>query len=254
MRPQNLRKFFLVGIVSILCLFSIPFAASASSGNGTAKLSPSILMTTTTTTNKCPDCWAGYGVSGTGLTSVSTHFVIPTVTCPSSGTAGVAFLVAIDGGSATDFALAGIEAICSSGTLSLAAVWYNAATDTSGSGSFTPAAGDHVSASIKETGSNFVFVVKDGTNKLTGKASDSGAANSYATCFTDMFTGYALANFGTVKFQSCLVNGAGVGQTTQTLVKWVDVNSAATSVLASPGKLSGTNMDNFAVHFKAAGP
>jgi hypothetical protein len=235
-----------------LLLSAAPMVVSANSGNNT--LAASLLSPATKV--KCPDCWAGYGVTGTGITSVSTTLTAPAIKCSASqGVQGVGLLVAIDGSSATDFALAGLVAECSGSTLAVYnAQWFNAGTDSGAQSSWSVKAGDTITMSVVASGANFKFTVKDGKHSLTGTASDSGAAKNYGTCFTDMLTGDPLVNFKSVSFSNCLVNKTGVGKTTQTLVEWICYNSGSTSVLAKPSALSGTKLDDFNVAWKAYGP
>jgi hypothetical protein len=204
---------------------------------------------------KCDDCAAGYGVenSSGGLTRVHARVKVPSLTCTSQ-TAVSFFMVGIDGESSSDFAWASVYGYCQSGSPGYHAEWGDYNSGTSGTASWNPKAGDIVSLSVRESkNGNFVFTIKDGTNVFTGTGSDAGATNSYATCFTDMQSGYPAVDFGTVHFHGCKVNGTPVGSAPGTLIEWICYNSSGTQVLAKPTALSASGA-SFGVRFRNAGP
>jgi Peptidase A4 family len=210
----------------------------------------------------CPDCWAGYGDSvGTGeATGVSADITVPTLTpnC-ASGETGSTQLVALDGSSGSDFALAGIEEFCVSGTLYYYSVFYNGADGSFGSATVSP--GDAISMSITESAGTYTFTVTDNTNpsgSISGTGSASGASLNYATCFNDMLGGIGQANFGTITFTSCTTTINGSTNTVGTkgvpgLTEWLCFNSSDTKAINKTGKLNKTTGD-FTVTFKKSGP
>jgi Peptidase A4 family len=211
----------------------------------------------------CPDCWSGYGLNSTksgAVTAVWGSFTVPTLKC-GSGTTISFLLVALDGTASNDFSYAGVYVECSSGSASYGAVWYNAADGSSGSASWTPSAGDSVTMSIVESKGTNTFTLTDNTQKATstGTGADTGMVLEFATCFTDMASGYGQSPFGTVSFTDCqaTVNGntGAIGSLTGktvSLVEFITVNSGGTKALNKVGKL--TSGEDFTVTYKKAGP
>jgi hypothetical protein len=253
-------KVGLVGFVAFLFFLSILSITGASAYTPNQRISsthfPSLLKQV-----KCSDCFAGWGATGPKqtITSVSDSFSVPTIKCSSD--AHGAAITAIDGLSAGDFAYIGVSWICNGKSVTYQGFWFSLSTQSYGITDFSILAGDKVSVSIKESGGNFIFHLVDSTAKgeLTGKSSDSGAANDAATCMTDMGDNaagnpYPQTNFGTLNISSCLVNKTGVGNTKQTLTEYICVNSKGTKTLATPSKLSGSSLDDFTIKFVSAGP
>ncbi len=211
---------------------------------------------------KCPDCWGGYGDNLTGtssagtVTGVSVSLTVPTATCGAAG-GDSGQLAAIDGTAASDFAYANVEELCSSGSTSYYATYYNGYDGSSGDMSVS--AGDSVTMSVTESAGTYTFTVVDSTSgqTLSGTGSATGASLSYASCINDMFSGVPQANFGTVAFNSCntTVNGhtGSVGAKDLGLTQFICYNGAGTKPLDKTGKLAKSTGD-FTVTFKKAGP
>jgi hypothetical protein len=157
---------------------------------------------TATSTN-----WSGYAVTGTSFTSAEGSWVVPTATC-SSGDQYAAFWVGIDGYNSDSVEQTGTDSDCDGRNPSYYA-WYEFYPEPSfeiGSLSIKP--GDHMSASVVYTGSEFTITITDVTtgktytksSKVSGAARSSAEWIAEAPCCTARGGILPLANFGTVLF------------------------------------------------------
>jgi len=213
-------------------------------------------------TQKCPDCWAGWGVQKAGLvTAIYANVKVPALTCTATDTESL-FGVALDGFSLNDFAYAAVLAFCSSGSPQYGIQIVNLATGLNVLAKWAPSSGDKVSLRVVESAGIFKITAKDVTSTKTfsKSAAASGAKLNAGECITDMFGATPLTNFGEVNFSGCdaTVNGVkkaiGSFGTAAKLVKYVCYDSTSTTLLAQPSVLSTTNHANFHVTWKASGP
>jgi hypothetical protein len=157
---------------------------------------------TSTSTN-----WSGYAVLGTSFTAAYASWVVPPATC-SSGDQYAAFWVGIDGYTSTTVEQTGTDSDCVGKNPSYYA-WYefypNPSFEISG---LTITPGDHMTAEVTYSGTEFTVTIKDDT---TGKAfrkssTVSGAQRSSAEwiaeapCCTARGGILPLSDFGTVLF------------------------------------------------------
>jgi hypothetical protein len=167
---------------------------------------------TSTSTN-----WSGYAVLGSSFTSAKGSWTVPAATC-SSGDQYAAFWVGIDGYSSKTVEQTGTDSDCDGKNPSYYA-WYEFYPNPSFNiSSLTIKPGDHISASVTYSGSEFTITIADET---TGKsysksATVSGAKRSSAEwiaeapCCTARGGILPLADFGTVLFGE---DSTGVGGT-----------------------------------------
>lgn len=186
----------------------------------------------TTSTN-----WAGYAVTGSTYTSVSTTFTQPKVTC-SSGDQYSSFWVGLDGYSSSTVEQTGTEADCVGSTAEYSA-WYELYPAYPVTYSNTVKPGDVITETVTFSGSStYTFTIKDATEgwtKTTTKSSSGDARSSAEVIAEAPYSGgvLPLANFGTVNFSGSKVNGS-------TLTSGTSINMTTSSgtVKASTGSLS----------------
>jgi hypothetical protein len=186
----------------------------------------------TTSTN-----WAGYAVTGSTYTSVSTTFTQPKVTC-SSGDQYSSFWVGLDGYSSSTVEQTGTEADCVGSTAEYSA-WYELYPAYPVTYSNTVKPGDVITETVSFSGSStYTMTIKDATEgwtKTTTKSSSGDSRSSAEVIAEAPYSGgvLPLANFGTVKFSASKVNGS-------TLTSGTSINMTTSSgtVKASTGALS----------------
>jgi hypothetical protein len=155
---------------------------------------------TTTSTN-----WSGYAVTGTDFTSAEGSWTVPTATCK-SGDQYAAFWVGIDGYSSDSVEQTGTDSDCVGKNPSYYA-WYEFYPNPSfkiSSLSIKP--GDHISAKVVYSGSEFTITIEDVTtgksysksSKVSGAARSSAEWIAEAPCCTGSGGILPLADFGTV--------------------------------------------------------
>jgi Peptidase A4 family len=209
----------------------------------------------------CSTNWSGYADSNSGVTIVSGTWVVPSVTCPSSGSTYVAIWVGIDGYSSSTVEQTGTLAQCVNGVASYSA-WYEfypSASVTIASFKATP--GTTITASVTSTGgSSFSMTIQNGAQTYTATGTLSNAARSSAEwiverpalCTAFHCTLTTLSNFGTASFSaaSATINGAtgSISDAGFTSVAITTVGSSSGPILAQPSSLSGSG-DSFSVAY-----
>jgi len=168
--------------------------------------------------------WSGYVAIGATFTSVIGHWIVPTLTCPASGTYVSSQWVGIDG--YTDPGAVeqdGTEADCSTGSATYHA-WYEMLGDTALNGgaqvplsstSYPVSPGDEITATLDIANSNWTFEITDVTKwsfeSLPIAAYTPAPARSSAEWIVECTSGCAspLADFGTVHFAAATADGDG---------------------------------------------
>jgi hypothetical protein len=170
--------------------------------------------------------WSGYAVTGTSFTSAKASWTVPTVNCTKTPNTYAAFWVGLDGWTSSTVEQTGTDSDCDGKTASYYA-WYE----------FYPAGsveitsvkvspGNHMSASVTYTGSEFTISI---TNETTGKTYSksgrvSGAARSSAEwiaeapCCTNRGGILPLSDFGTVDFGDDYTGVSGTNDATDSSV------------------------------------
>ncbi len=246
----------LLTVALLLIGLMAPLSASAASKASTKHVSvPAkhsslpvfIKHTTDQSTN-----WSGYAASGSAgqFTKVSARWTQPTVTCGSSATYSV-FWVGLDGFNSSTVEQTGSGGDCVSGSPVYYA-WYEVYPREPIETINKPVkAGDAFSASASEvTSTSFKLVISDSTQKWTFSTTQTltGASLSSAEVIAEApssGTVLPLADFGTVHFSNCMVNGATLGSFSP--VEIVMVTSSG-MVKAQPSALS--NGTAFSVTWK----
>jgi hypothetical protein len=157
---------------------------------------------TSTSTN-----WSGYAVTGTSFTSAKGSWTVPTATCTTSGDLYAAFWVGIDGYSSDSVEQTGTDSDCDGKTPSYYA-WYEFYPNPSYEISMAVAPGDHMSASVTYSGSEFTITIENVTtgksysksSKVSGAKRSSAEWITEAPCCTNSGGILPLSDFGTVLF------------------------------------------------------
>lgn len=168
----------------------------------------------------CSTNWSGYAdsVSG-GVTFVSGSWVVPAISCPSSGTTYVAIWVGIDGYTSNTVEQTGTLGECNNGVATYSA-WYEFYPNPSVTiSSISVSPGDSITASVSGSSGQFTTTITDGTQSNSASGTVSGAAQSSAEwvverpalCMGAHCVLTTLANFGSSGFTSASVMVNGVG-------------------------------------------
>jgi hypothetical protein len=170
--------------------------------------------------------WSGYAVTGTSFTSAKASWTVPTVNCTKTPNTYAAFWVGLDGWTSTTVEQTGTDSDCDGKTASYYA-WYEfypaASVEIS---SITVSPGNHISASVTYSGSEFTISI---TNESTGKTySKSGKVSgakrtsaewiAEAPCCTNRGGILPLADFGTVDFGDDYTGVSGTNDATDSTV------------------------------------
>jgi hypothetical protein len=170
--------------------------------------------------------WSGYAVTGTSFTSAKASWTVPTVNCTKTPNTYAAFWVGLDGWTSSTVEQTGTDSDCDGKTPSYYA-WYEfypAASIEITSVAVSP--GNHMSASVTYSGSEFTISI---TNETTGKTYSksgrvSGAARSSAEwiaeapCCTNRGGILPLSDFGTVDFGDDYTGVSGTNDATDSTV------------------------------------
>jgi hypothetical protein len=190
--------------------------------------------------------WAGYAASGSSgqFTSVSSSWVQPTARC-AYGDQYSAFWVGLDGYASGTVEQTGSEADCI-GRQAYYAAWYEfyPADPVYFTGKIRP--GDHFTGSVTYAAGQFTVTLSDTTaswshtvsQAVPGAVRSSAEVIAEAPCCTAGGNPLPLTNFGTVSFNSALVNGLGLCTTNP-----VEIIMPATAV----SRIS--NCENFSVAY-----
>ena len=200
-----------------------------------------ISNTTVTSTN-----WSGYAATGSTYTSVSTTYVQPALSCSGRSGTYAAFWVGLDGYSSSTVEQTGTMGYCSGSTAKYVG-WYEMYPQGSNDYTNTVAAGDSIYESVTFSGSNvYTLVLQDITRSWTKTTvvNASGDARSSAEVIAEApYSGgvLPLADFGTVTFNSSLVNGSNLSSFSPTAINMVSSSGAAEATT------SGFSGDTFSI-------
>lgn len=150
--------------------------------------------------------WGGYAASGSGFTSISGSWTMPSVTCESSDDLFAPW-IGIDGYGNSTVEQTGVQVDCSSGRPVYSA-WYEMypAGDVGYGG--TVQAGDSISASVVNTGGdNYALTLTDNTRGWTANTSQSLNAQDASAEAVIESPPSAYPDFGSVTFSNLTVNG-----------------------------------------------
>lgn len=209
---------------------------------GTATSKPAA---TTTSSN-----WAGYAVSGSTYTSVSSSWVEPTVTCSASGIA--AFWVGIDGYGSSSVEQTGTGADCSTGSPVYFAWWETYPQNSMQEYKDAVAPGDVLTSTVTSLGSGqYELDLSDTTKGWTehNKVSAPGALNASAEIVAEAVTEgdsiSALPNFGSVHFTGSQINHAAPSGADS-----IDMTNSSGAVIAHTGAISN---GDFTITYQGSG-
>ena len=197
--------------------------------------------TTVTSTN-----WSGYAATGSTYTSVSTTYVQPSLSCSGRSGTYAAFWVGLDGYSSSTVEQTGTMGYCSGSTAEYVG-WYEMYPQGSNDYTNTVRAGDTIYESVTFTGTDvYTLVLQDKTRSWTKtKVVDAtGDARSSAEVIAEApYSGgvLPLADFGTVTFDSSLVDGSNLSSFSPTAINMVSSSGTAE---ATTSAFSG---DNFSI-------
>ncbi len=190
--------------------------------------------------------WAGYDAAGGGYTSVSATWTQPAVVPDATKASYSAFWVGLDGDGSNTVEQIGTDSDNDNGTPSYYA-WYEmypAASVTISGMTITP--GDVLQGSVVSDGAgNFTLMLTDQTtgvtktfSKSSSKAKDA-SAEVIAEAPSDNSGVLPLADFGTVSFSACTINGSPLASAPWQQIDMVDQSSntklATTSALGADG-------------------
>ncbi len=182
--------------------------------------------------------WSGYAAASGTYTSVSSDWVVPSVTC--NGTTYSSFWVGLDGYNSNSVEQTGTESDCNGSSPAYYA-WYEMYPAYPVNFSNTVRPGDSISASVTASGSSFTLVVTDHTRgwSRTVKKTSSSAAKSSAEVIAEAPSSGSgvlpLADFHTVNFSNAQFNGQAIGNFNPVEI----VMASGGTVKAQPSGLSG---------------
>lgn len=170
--------------------------------------------------NSTDPSWAGYEVTAPNyLDYVTTDFIVPSVTCPSTGIYSVSMWAGLGKGWSSDpLYQTGVRLLCDSGTETIYP-WWEQVPDTSGENNYnhTVSAGDKIVAEVVLGGNVVDLYLQDYGSNLSNPYPNwsahtqidvgSHVSPSIAECIVEdpTLTGstlYSLLNFGTVNFST----------------------------------------------------
>jgi hypothetical protein len=196
--------------------------------------------------------WSGYADTGSGFTRVSGSWTEPSASC-GSGIQLAAFWVGIDGYSSGSVEQDGTMIECYYGGLYQFSWWEMYPSNAVQVVGSSVASGDHISASVVRSGTNYSLSVTDSTHPANSFSTNQGCscANSSAEWIAEAPSGsggiYPLAHFSTWTLSSASVSE---GSTSGTISTFPDneitmVNNSG-QVKAQPGPL-GSGGSSFSV-------
>jgi hypothetical protein len=170
--------------------------------------------------------WSGYAVTGSSFTSAKASWTIPTVNCSTTPNTYSSFWVGLDGWTSSTVEQTGTDSDCDGKSPSYYA-WYEFYPNPSiliSSVAVSP--GNHMSASVTYSGSEFtISITNESTGKTYSKSSKvSGAKRSSAEwiaeapCCTNAGGILPLSDFGTVDFGDDYTGVSGTNDATDSSV------------------------------------
>jgi hypothetical protein len=171
--------------------------------------------------------WAGYADTGTTFSNVTGEWVVPAVTCPTNALEESSFWVGIDGYKSSTVEQTGTDSDCDKGTKKKPGgptyyAWWGIYPSAYHSYSDTIEPGDVMSADVSGSGSAFTLTLIDVTRNetMTTQRSapavpDYSSAEWIAEANTNSCSGSScsylkLADFGSVSFSDCQVDGSSI--------------------------------------------
>lgn len=189
--------------------------------------------------------WAGYAAHSTKYTSVTSTWVEPSASCGSS-TTYAAFWTGLDGYASNSVEQDGTLVECSGGSPHQFS-WYEMYPAAPVYFNNTLTAGDTIVSRVTSTSTGaFTLYLADTTRgwSHTISQTNSSLARSSAEVIAEAPSSSSgvlpLANFGTVTFNSCDVNGGTLAASSPTAITMV-TNSGTTKASVSPISSSGTS-------------
>jgi hypothetical protein len=146
--------------------------------------------------------WSGFAVKGSGFTTAEGSWIVPAAKC-NSGTQYASFWVGIDGYSSNTVEQTGTDSDCDGGSPRYYA-WYEFYPKNPGNIAMSVKPGDHMSAKVVYSGSEFTVTIENATTGASFSKSSTvpGAKRSSAEWIAEApSSGSAvlpLADFGTV--------------------------------------------------------
>jgi hypothetical protein len=220
-----------------------PMAGAALAASRPVSLTRPLAMPGATTPGSSESGYVVSGASG-AYTAVSASWTAPAVTC--TATAFASFWVGLDGYTSDSVEQIGTEADCS-GKTAVYDGWYDMYPAPPVVFSSPVQPGDAISASVTFSGTQtYTLVLKDSTQGWTHTVTknESGLARSSAEVITEGPSASGLlADFGTVSYTGCDVNGTSLGQ--QSPTRLVITNSSGraldtTSPITAAGSFHNT--------------
>jgi hypothetical protein len=155
--------------------------------------------------------WSGYAATGSGFSTVTSHWTEPAVTCNSTNDLFAPW-VGIDGYGTPTVEQTGVATDCSSGS-PVYQGWYEMypAAPVYYSNPVSP--GDSITATVTRSGTSYALTLTDnskGWSKTTNRT--LAAANASVEVIMESPTG-AYPNFGSVNFTGSTVDGGTLGST-----------------------------------------
>ena len=207
-----MRRSNRVGAILLLAILPLTVVAPGAWAVSPGRIVPGLMLRATDPVGASTN-WGGYAVTGStgSITLVTASWVVPAVTCPSTGNTFASFWVGIDGFSSSTVEQTGTDSDCRGGAAQYYA-WYEffpAGSVTIRSMSVTP--GDPMVAAVWFTSGQFTAGIKDvrtGQTFTTSATVPAALRNSAefiveAPLVCGLLTGCnvaALSNFNTVGF------------------------------------------------------
>ncbi len=198
--------------------------------------SPSTAKVSTTTARSLN--WAGYGVEGGSgsFDSVEASFVVPALaTCGPEEESSSSFWAGLDGMASSTVEQDGVDVSCSDGTAQYYP-WYEAypAMPVIFPG-VVVGAGDTIQATVTDIwGSSYELRLVDVSRGTNGSVvvPAAGATDSSAECIAEDpgTTPVPYADYGSVNFSSCTVDGSAIGSLSPWAITTVSTSGAAEAV------------------------
>jgi hypothetical protein len=188
--------------------------------------------------------WSGYAVHTGTYSSVSASWTEPTGHCSGSGAQYSSFWVGLDGYSTNSVEQTGTDTDCRGGS-PVYYGWYEMFPAGSHRVSHTVKPGDKISAVVTFNGSGkFTLKLTDSTQKWTATENKTlasakrGSAEIIIEAPSSQTGELPLADFGTVKVTSSMVDGKTIGSLKPTKITMVDGGKTLDSVSALSGGTS----------------
>lgn len=152
--------------------------------------------------------WSGYAVTGSSFTSAKASWTVPSVSCSKTPNTYSSFWVGLDGWTSSTVEQTGTDSDCNGSSPSYYA-WYEFYPKGSVEiSSVTVSPGNHMSASVTYSGSQFTISITNETtgktysktSKVTGAKRTSAEWIAEAPCCTRAGGILPLSDFGTVDF------------------------------------------------------